>query len=181
MQRRTLLRRVLRRVLETPFEKVLRRVLRFLEGALQWVLMGRRVLRRVLRRGSKKGLSRRHLEGRSTPFREYGPLGVCPIKEPSKNPSKSRVRLHDPLDVRPIQRTYVWTDPFCLVFKENLALKLYLSSPPPRKNYENNSPRIFLCNLGGATTVKLRNYQEIHSPRIILRNWQLQRPQTLPC
>ena len=31
------------------------------------------------RRGSKKGLSRRHLEGRSTPFREYDPLGVCPI------------------------------------------------------------------------------------------------------
>ena len=44
-----------------------------------WVLMGRRVLRRVLRRGSKKGLSRRHLEGGSTPFREYDPLGVCPI------------------------------------------------------------------------------------------------------
>ena len=47
--------------------------------------MGRRVLRRVqtqlLRRGSKKGLSRRHLEGRSTPFREYDPLGVCPIKD----------------------------------------------------------------------------------------------------
>ena len=29
--------------------------------------------RRVLRRGSKKELSRRHLEGRSTPFREYDP------------------------------------------------------------------------------------------------------------
>ena len=42
--------------------------------------MGRRLLRRVLRRGSKKGLSRRHLEGRSTPFREYDPLGVCPIR-----------------------------------------------------------------------------------------------------
>ena len=41
--------------------------------------MGRRVLRRVLRRGSKKGLSRRHLEGRSAPFREYDPLGVCPM------------------------------------------------------------------------------------------------------
>ena len=40
--------------------------------------MGRRVLRRVLRRGSKKGLSRRHLEGRSAPFREYDPVGVCP-------------------------------------------------------------------------------------------------------
>ena len=39
--------------------------------------MGRRLLRRVLRRGSKKGLSRRHLEGRSTPFQEY--VGVCPI------------------------------------------------------------------------------------------------------
>ena len=52
---------------------------RVLKGVLQWVLMGRRVLRRVLRRGSKKGLSRRHLEGRSTPFREYDPAGVCPI------------------------------------------------------------------------------------------------------
>ena len=41
--------------------------------------MRRRVLRRVLRRGSKKGLSRRHLEDRSTPFREYDPVGVCPI------------------------------------------------------------------------------------------------------
>ena len=30
------------------------------------------------KKGSKKGLSRRHLEGRSTPFREYDPLGVCP-------------------------------------------------------------------------------------------------------
>ena len=39
--------------------------------------MGRRVLRRVLRRGSKKGLSRRHPEGRKTPFREYDPVGVC--------------------------------------------------------------------------------------------------------
>ena len=35
--------------------------------------------RGVLRRGSKKGLSRRHLKGRSTPFREYDPVGVCPI------------------------------------------------------------------------------------------------------
>ena len=40
--------------------------------------MGRRVLRRVLRRGSKKGLSRRHLEGRSTHCREYDPVGVRP-------------------------------------------------------------------------------------------------------
>ena len=46
--------------------------------------MGRRVLRRVLRRGSKKGLSRRHLEGRSTPFREYDPVGVCPIVGPTR-------------------------------------------------------------------------------------------------
>ena len=38
--------------------------------------MGRRVPRRVLRRGFKKGLSRKHLEGRSTPFRES--VGVCP-------------------------------------------------------------------------------------------------------
>ena len=76
VQQRTLLRRVLRRVPETAFEKVLRKVLRrcLAEGFIR----GRRVLRRVLRRGSKKGLSRRHLEGRSTPFREYDPVGVCP-------------------------------------------------------------------------------------------------------
>ena len=43
---------------------------------MQWVLEGRR----VLRRGSKKGLSRRHLGGRNTPFREYDPLGVHPNK-----------------------------------------------------------------------------------------------------
>ena len=40
--------------------------------------MGRRVLRRVLRRGSKKALSRRKIEGRNTPFREYDPVGVRP-------------------------------------------------------------------------------------------------------
>ena len=40
--------------------------------------MGEMVLRRVLRRGSKKGHSRRHLEGGNTPFREYDPLGVRP-------------------------------------------------------------------------------------------------------
>ena len=37
-------------------------------------LLQGRVLRRELRRGSKKGLSRRRLEGRNTPFREYDPL-----------------------------------------------------------------------------------------------------------
>ena len=70
MQQRTLLRRVLRRVLETAFEKVRRRVLR---RCLAVGFNGKKILRRVLRRGSKKGLSRRHLEGRSTPFREYDP------------------------------------------------------------------------------------------------------------
>ena len=35
-------------------------------------------MRTVLRRGSKKELSRRHLEGRNTPFREYDPLRVRP-------------------------------------------------------------------------------------------------------
>ena len=37
-----------------------------------------KVLRRVLRRGSKKGFSRRHLEGGNTPFQEYDPLGARP-------------------------------------------------------------------------------------------------------
>ena len=85
VQQRTLLRRVLRRVLEIAFEKVLRRVLR---RCLAVGLMGRRVLRRVLRRGSKKGLSRRHLEGRSTPSREYDPLGVCPTQRVFERPPR---------------------------------------------------------------------------------------------
>ena len=45
---------------------------------MQWASERGRVLRGVLRRGSKKGLSRRHLEGRNTPFREYDPLRVRP-------------------------------------------------------------------------------------------------------
>ena len=45
---------------------------------MQWVLKGRRVLRRALRRGSKKGLSRRPLEGKNTSFQEYDPLRVRP-------------------------------------------------------------------------------------------------------
>ena len=48
----------------------------------QCVLQGGRVLRRVLKRGSKKGLSRKHLEGRNTPFREYDPLRVRPTRGP---------------------------------------------------------------------------------------------------
>ena len=51
---------------------------------------GGRALRRVLRRGSKKGLSRRRLEGRNTPFREYGPLRVRPI-----HPYFPVARAHD--------------------------------------------------------------------------------------
>ena len=45
------------------------------------VLKGERVLRRALRRGSKKGLSRRHIEGRNTPFRRVKSPGTpagCP-------------------------------------------------------------------------------------------------------
>ena len=41
---------------------------------MQWVFEGGRLLRRVLRRGSKKGLSRRHLEGRNTPFKSTTPF-----------------------------------------------------------------------------------------------------------
>ena len=48
---------------------------------MQWALKGGRVLRMVLRRGSKKGPSRRRLEGRNTPFQEYDPLRVRPRKE----------------------------------------------------------------------------------------------------
>ena len=54
--------------------------------------------------------------------------------------------------------------------------------PPPREKITKIiRPEYFYVILGGADTVKLRNYQESISPRIILRNWQLQRPQTLPC
>ena len=53
--------------------------------------------------------------------------------------------------------------------------------PSPRQTYyENNSPE-YCYVIWGVATAKLRNYQEIDSPRIILRNWQMQRPQTLPC
>ena len=59
---------------------------------MQWVLEGGRVLRRLLRRGSKKGLLRRHLEGRNTPFRDYDhPLRVRPTIPPrTKNHSRSK-------------------------------------------------------------------------------------------
>ena len=70
----------------------------FFEGALQWVLDGGRILRKVLRSGSKKGLLRRHLEGRNTSFEEYDPFRVrpknllCSQEEnpppPRKNPPK---------------------------------------------------------------------------------------------
>ena len=45
---------------------------------MKWVLRGERVLRRVLRRGSKKGLSRRRIEGRNTPFRRVRPPSRAP-------------------------------------------------------------------------------------------------------
>ena len=70
-----LLRRVLRRVLETASKKVLGRVLR------RCIAVGfrrREFLRRVSRRGPKKGLSRRCVEGRNRPFREYDPIRVRP-------------------------------------------------------------------------------------------------------
>ena len=60
-------RRVLKKVLEAAFERLSRRLLEgFLDlgGVLQWDLEGGRVFRRV----SKKGMSRKHSEGRNTPF-----------------------------------------------------------------------------------------------------------------
>ena len=77
----------------TAFEKVLRRVLR---RCLAVDFHGKKAggLRRVLRRGSKKGLSRRHLEGRSTPFQEYDPVGVCHnLGIPRVRHSQNRPRL----------------------------------------------------------------------------------------
>ena len=64
---------------------------------MQCVLQGGRVLRRVLRRGSKKGLSRRHLEGRNTPFREYDPVGVRqpqPLNKHLDQPNLCGLKLH---------------------------------------------------------------------------------------
>ena len=66
--------RLLRRVLRRALRRILRR-------RLPVGLNGGRVLRRVLRGGSKKGPSRRHLEGRNVPFREYEPLRVHPTQK----------------------------------------------------------------------------------------------------
>ena len=53
--------------------------------------------------------------------------------------------------------------------------------PPPRENITKIIRTEYFCVISGAVTAKLRNYQEINSPRIILRNWRPQRPQTCPC
>ena len=80
MQQRTLLRRVL----EIAHEKVLRRVLR---RCLAVGFNGKK----CSEKGSQKGLLRRHLEGRSTRFREYDPRGVRPL-------GNCRGDLHDLVD-----------------------------------------------------------------------------------
>ena len=54
---------------------------------MQWAFLGGSVLRSVLSRRPKKGLTRRHFEGRSTPFREHDPLRIRPM-----NPSKAEAR-----------------------------------------------------------------------------------------
>ena len=41
-------------------------------------------VKRVVRRGSKKGLLRRHLEGKNTPCQEYDPLRARPMENHSK-------------------------------------------------------------------------------------------------
>ena len=50
----------------------------FLEGASQWVLQREKGSQKGFRRRSCKRASRRCLEGRTRPFGEYDPLGVCP-------------------------------------------------------------------------------------------------------
>ena len=47
-----------------------------LEIALEKVRAKKGSAKSPPRRGSKKGLSRRHIEGRNTPFQEYDPLRV---------------------------------------------------------------------------------------------------------
>ena len=63
----------------------------------------------------------------------------------------------------------------------SLSLYIYIYINPRIGYYDNNSPSIFLCNFGRQLP---HNYgiakTLINSPRILLRNWQLQRPQT-PC
>ena len=57
--------------------------------------MGRRVLRRVLRRGSEKGFSRKHLEGRNTPFRECGvrPTSCLAVSDRCQKHSRFSIRM----------------------------------------------------------------------------------------
>ena len=59
-------------------------------------------LRGVLRRGSTSGLSRRHLEGRDSSFREYDPLHVRPSQDMRVRPLVYQKQLQCP---------FVWSFP----------------------------------------------------------------------
>ena len=120
-----------------------------LEGVLQCVLMGRRVLRRVLSRGSKKGLSRRHLEGRSTPFREYDPVGVCaPFYEDGKM-AKNRV-----LGLR--------------IFRAQRALRdILMPRPSPRHPRPPESAGYFQATVCGVTVCPFSRHQGDHKPKCL--------------
>ena len=76
------------------FSRLLQEGLLDFEGVLQWFL---KVRRRVLRRGSNQGVSKRHSEGRNTPFREHDPLRVRPIFGP---PGAERPQDENTFDYR---------------------------------------------------------------------------------
>ena len=61
---------------------------------MPWALEGGRVLRRVLGGVSKKGLSRRHLEGRNTPFKST--TFACAAKQQNKKGTSSKANQEYP-------------------------------------------------------------------------------------
>ena len=100
-----------------------------------WALEGERVLRRVLRRDSKKGLSRRHLEGRNT---------SCQVRPPSYETYMSDILTPPPnrtchknskffqKSLKILLNVYLWGE-ITFTFGENKAYfqgnKVYLRIP----------------------------------------------------
>ena len=68
-----------------------------------------------------------------------------------------------------------------LLIKEVVLRLTSVVYPPREKITKIIRPEYFCGTFLGAVTAKLRNYQEVNSPRIMLRNCWPQRPQTRPC
>ena len=115
----------LRRVLETVFEKVLRRVLR----DRRCLALGSRG-RKGIEKGSKKGPSRRHLEGRNSSFREYDSLGVRPRPDVSSASGRETGTLHEgivELQSAVFVETYIVTPP-SLIWRLKLPWRVRVSA-----------------------------------------------------